>query len=103
MKTWDNGAKGKVIRETIDENFRILDTRITQLYQRYVKNFTSSDWKDYTITITEAEHKKINPIVNVFIKNGDSYSEVFGGYSIGTDNSIIIHSDITFDGRVVIE
>lgn len=101
MKTWNNGDKGSLVKEIIDGNFSILDARITQVNRVYVKEFTSSDWNSGIILIQYSEYVKQNPCIDLYRKNSNGYSIVFGGYEI-KDYGIELQSDMAYDGKVVI-
>lgn len=78
----------------------------------YVKEITESDWKkivlgqnDWTIVISQSEHKKRNPVVQLYIQVEDSpafYSIVSDGVFIDDDFNITLRTDIKFKGKVVI-
>ena len=57
MDKWINGASGKEVKTIIDNNFDILETRISQITARYVINFTTSEWVGGKIFI---DHSKYN-------------------------------------------
>ena len=101
MKTWSNGDKASVVKEIIDSNFSTLDTRITQVAKTYVREFTASDWSFGVILIQYSEYSKPNPCIELYIKNGDGYSVVLGGYEI-KNYGIELQSDIAYEGKVVI-
>lgn len=101
MKTWNNGDNGAVVKKVIDENFDVLEKRIDMLSFVYVKSFTTSDWVSGTITINHAEYNKLNPLVELYMKNGSEYCEVLGGYSV-VDSGVVLKSDMAYEGKVVI-
>lgn len=127
MDTWVNGAKGSDVKKVIDNNFDVLDKRATKINERMAeinnhmdeidrhmlnldpldRSFTASDWffdensKVYIISISSADYNKTNPCVEVYIKNEDSYSLVYGAYKI-VQNGVDLHSDIPYEGRVII-
>jgi len=101
LKTWVNGTKGSVVKKIIDENFSILEKGLSQTNGVYVKNFTASDWSSGTIFIKQSEYNKTTPIIELYIKNDNSYSMVLGGYRI-TNSGVELLSDINYEGRVVI-
>ena len=101
IKTWENGEKGGVVKKIIDENFKSLDSRMKQVEKIYVKEFTSSDWNSGIILIQYSEYVKQNPCIDLYRKNSNGYSTVFGGYEI-KDYGIELQSDMAYDGKVVI-
>lgn len=101
MDKWVNGDKGKTVKEIIDRNFEILETSVLQLKDRPVIHFYASDWVNGVIFINYSQYNKLNPCVDLYIKNGDGYSFVYGGYEI-KDNGIELQSDIAYEGKVVI-
>lgn len=103
-QTWDNGAKGSYVKKVIDDNFIELYNFMSESVkgnQSYVKIFTASDWRNGAIFIQNTEYEKLNPYVEVYIKNKEGYSAVIGGYIIN-DSGIELQSDIPYDGKVVI-
>ena len=127
MDSWANGAKGFEVKNIIDNNFATLDTRTIKIDNRiseidnriseidkhmektdfFDKNFVVSDWvlneslKLYVISIPYTDYNKTNPCVEVYIKDEDGYSLVYGGYKIVKDG-LELQSDIAYDGKVVI-
>ena len=127
MDKWENGAKGSEVKNIIDNNFTKLDER-TRVMNNHIgdmdkhmaeidkhmskldpldRSFAASDWsfdensKLYIISILYEDYDKANPCVEVYIKNEDSYSLVYGAYKI-VKYGIELHSDIPYEGRVVI-
>lgn len=98
---WENGARGKDVKAIIDSNFKNLNNQLNQLSNRYVRTFTSSDWKNGVISINYSEYLKQNPCVDLYIKSGAGYAFVYGGYEIKGD-VVELQSDIAYDGKVVI-
>lgn len=101
MNGWKNGASGGTVKKVIEENFLELEKRINQATSTYVINFTSAGWKDGVIKIDYSNYNKQNPNVELYIKLLSGYEPVLGGYLIKND-CIEIHSDIAYDGKVVI-
>lgn len=113
MESWANGAQGSNVKRVIDNNFDILDKRTTKINNDILNlsplgiNFVVSDWafvdnlKTYIISIPYADYNRENPCVEVYIKNEDGYSLVYGGYIIG-EHGINLQSDIPYEGKVVI-
>lgn len=102
MNTWNNGERGKVVRDIISKNFENLDARVNNLANGYVLYFSESDWLNGTIFIEHLRYnKRQNPIVDLYIKNGNSYSSVYDGYEVKEDG-IELQSDMKYAGKVVI-
>lgn len=101
MNSWNNGDSGKVVKAIIDDNFDILDKRITNAIDARVKSFTASEWNLGTIFIPYSEYQKDNPCIELYIKNDSKYSLVYGGYEIRNDG-IELQSDMAYAGKVVI-
>ena len=113
MDSWVNGAKGSEVKRVIDGNFDILDKRTKKINDDISKlspssvNFATSDWvfveniKTYIISIPYADYNRDNPCVEVYIKDEDDYSLVYGGYKI-KKNGIELQSDLVYEGKVVI-
>lgn len=101
MNTWVNGAKGSTVQKVIEDNFLELGERISQVAFVYATNFKVSDWRDGVISIDYSCYNKQNPSIYLYIKQGSKYEPVIGGYMI-TNEGIKIHSDIAYDGKVVI-
>lgn len=101
MKTWKNGEKAGVIKQIIDSNFNTLESRLARA--GYSKLFTSSDWIENEISIPYAQHLIQDPVVTVFVKEGDSYSTALGGVSIDQFHNVVLNSSISFNGKVVIK
>ena len=113
MDSWVNGAKGSEVKRVIDNNFDILDKRTTKVNDDILKliplgkDFVASDWvfaekfKTYTIAIPYSDYNRENPCVEIYIKNENGYSLVYGGYII-SESGIELQSDIPYEGKVVI-
>ena len=116
METWINGASGSDVKRIIDNNFDALDKRTRKMNEdilslnplnKKTREFTTSDWafaanlKTYTISIPYAYYNSENPCVEVYIKNGNNYSLVYDGYTI-SESGIVLQSDISYEGKVVI-
>ena len=101
MKTWNNGDSGKIVKEAIEYNFSNLDHRVSNLAGSYTHSFTQSGWSDNTIFIPYSEYMKDSPQVELYIKIGDDYTPVFGGYII-KEVGVELQTDKPYEGRVVI-
>ena len=98
---WQYGDSGETVKNIIDTNFANLNNQVNQLTNRWEREFKESEWENGVISIAYAEYKKINPCVDLYIKNGDRYSFVYGGYEVQADG-IELQSDIPYEGKVVI-
>ena len=101
INQWRYGDNGKTVKEIIDSNFANLNEQINQLTNRCEYHFNASDWVNGVINISYSQYKKVNPCVDLYIKNDDGYSFVYGGYKIKTDG-IELQSDMPYEGKVVI-
>lgn len=101
MNSWENGTKAGEVKRIIDQNFEELDERIIQIANAYIRHFLTSDWTNGKIFIGYSEYKKSNPCVDVYIRDNNGYSLVYGGYEV-KDNGIELQTDLPYEGRVVI-
>ena len=101
LKFWQNGSKGSEVKEIIETNFKNINAQLGQVASPYVQTFTVSDWKNGAIFIDYSAYSRQNPCIDLFVKNGNAYSFVYGGYEI-KNNGIELQSDIAYDGKVVI-
>lgn len=101
IKKWQYGDNGKTVKEIIDANFDNLNTQMSQLTNRWEREFKTEDWKDGVIRIAYSEYKKVNPCVDLYIKRDNALSFVYGGYEIN-GNYIELQSDMPYEGKVVI-
>lgn len=127
MDSWVNGEKGSKVKSVIDKNFDVLDKRTSNMNNNiqkinnniqeinkhmsnldpYNRSFISSEWvfneglNLYIISIPFAYYNKPFPHVEVYLKNEDGYSLVYGGYKI-CDDGINLLADIAYEGRVLI-
>lgn len=69
----------------------------------YSQAITETDWVNKEITIGFPTHLITNPIVQLFIKDGNSYSPVIGGVSIDNSFNITLSTDMPFNGKVVVK
>ena len=101
ISKWQYGDNGETVKNIIDTNFANLNKQVNQLNNRWVYIFTKSDWINGTIHLSYSQYQKLNPCIDLYIKNGDGYSFVYGGYEIKTDG-VELQSDIPYEGKVVI-
>ena len=101
INQWRYGDNGKSVKEIIDSNFENLNTQLNQISSRWEYEFKPSDWTDGVIRFYYSQYKKINPCVDLYIKTGDGYGLVYGGYIIKEDR-IELQSDIPYEGKVVV-
>lgn len=99
IKTWRNGAKGEVVKNIIDYNFNTLSTAL----KKYIQNIDANDWVDNSISIPFGRHGIENPIVQLLIKDNNSFAPVLGGVKIDSEYNVILSTDLPFDGRIVIK
>ena len=102
MKTWENGALGGTVQKIIEENFAELESAINRLSSVYTQTFKSSEWRDGSIFIDAFRYNKIDPSVELYIKQPVGYEPVIGGYKV-SNSGVELQSDIAFDGKVVIK
>ena len=98
---WQNGDTGKKVKEAIEASFNNINNQLNLLSRIAVFDFKVSDWNGGRIFIDYSIYSKQNPCVDVYIKNVNRYSPVYGGYEI-LSNSIELLSDMPYEGRVVI-
>lgn len=70
---------------------------------RYTANIMKYDWKDNIIYIAFSTHKVQNPIVQLYIQEGNGYSPVFGGVIVDDNFNITLTTDLPFAGKVVVK
>lgn len=68
----------------------------------YVKTISKSDWNNGEITIPKSTHGRTNPFVDLYVYNNGVYEDVVGGVRIDSEYNVILKSDLSFDGKVVI-
>lgn len=101
MNTWKNGARGSEVQKIIDQNFTDLENAIKAINTPYIKDFKAPEWNLGVISIPISKYNKPSPIVELYIKQGNDYSAVLGGYKV-TNYGVELLSDINYEGRVVI-
>lgn len=71
----------------------------------YIKIFSKKDWSAQNeISIPFHLHKRENPVVQLYLRQGSFYcSDVFGGVYIDDNYNITLSTDLPFDGKVVIK
>ena len=102
LNTWKNGERANVVKQIIDDNFSSLEDAIVQINNPYVMEFEISDWSDGIISIPYSLYKRADPIVGVYAKFNDYYTDVIGGFKI-TNSGVVLLSDIAYKGKVVIK
>lgn len=98
---WIFGDNGETVKNIIDSNFANINEQLNHLANRWEFCFKTSDWEDGKISIDYSQYKKINPCVDLYIKNDSGYSFVYGGYEIKA-NGIELQSDMPYEGKVVV-
>ena len=101
INKWNYGDNGETVKNIIDTNFENLNNQVDQLTNRWEYHFATSDWNNGVIYIAYSRYKKINPCVDLYIKNDTGYSFVYGGYEIKADG-IELQSDLAYEGKVVV-
>lgn len=69
----------------------------------FISEFKVSTWENNIISISFDDHGVSNPTVQVFILNNGNYEPVFGCAQIDSGMNIYLHSDLPFEGKVVIK
>ena len=101
----------------ISENTLVFDTEEKQWYiysnGSWIKTFTSdnvyvqtiavSDWLNNSIEISINQHKIKDPVVQVYMADGNSFTPIWGGIKIDSEYNVILTTDLPFDGKVVIK
>ena len=98
---WRNGDQGSVVKKAIETNFTNLNEQLAQVSKAYVFTFRKSDWSNGVIFISETAYSKQNPCVDLYLKDGDKYSVVYGGFVV-KDRGVELRSDMPYEGKVVI-
>lgn len=101
MLKWVNGASGQRVREIIEHNFDVLNTRLNE--RVFAKSFISSDWQNGVIKIDFYEHRISAPSPHVLMLYNGNYVDVQGGAYIDTKDNVYLQADIPYDGKVVIK
>lgn len=71
--------------------------------KEYHQTILEADWADNEIAIDFSTHLITNPIVQLFVKDGNSHSPVIGGVSVDNSFNIKLSTDIPFSGKVVVK
>lgn len=98
---WQNGDKGSKVKKIIETNFENINAQMSEISRISTYNFTLNSWNDGRIFIAQSLYSKETPCVDVYIKDENGYSLVYGGYKI-LNNGIELQSDIPYEGKVVI-
>lgn len=70
----------------------------------YTKDISKSDWINNGISILFDQHGVENPVVQLFMANGDSFVPVVGGVKkIDSKHNVTLSTDLPFNGKVVIK
>ena len=69
----------------------------------YKQRISVDDWVNNTITILFEEHCIKKPIVQLYIKDEETYVPTLGGIKIDSEYNVILSTDLPFDGKVVIK
>lgn len=87
---WYKYSGGSWIKTSVDDNI-------------YTQSISISDWTDNSISILFEHHGIKSPIVQLFMKNENSFIPVIGGTDVDSAHNIILTTDLPFDGKVVIK
>ena len=101
----------------LSENALVFDTDEEQWYKysngswektsvddnAHIQNISIDNWIDNSIKILFEQHGIENPVVQLFLKNGDSFISVLGGIEIDPTYNVTLSTDLPFDGKVVIK
>lgn len=97
-------SKGLRVYDTdLNKWFMYNGVKWVEWYQEYVKDILIGDWNNGKITIPYSVHLRENPIVQLYISNDNILSPVLGGVDIDADYNVILSTDLSFDGKVVIK
>lgn len=95
---------GLLIYDTTENSwYRYLSGVWEKCPTEYIRAINESDWTNNEITINFSTHLISNPVVQLFIKDGNNYSPVIGGISVDNDFNIVLSTDIPFEGKVVVK
>ena len=89
-KQWYRYSNGVWIKTSVDDGV-------------YTQDISEGDWESNTITISLNEHGIENPVVQLLMKNGNSFVSVLGGVEIDSGHNVTLSTDLPFDGKVVIK
>lgn len=87
---WYKYSEGTWIKTSVDDNI-------------YTQSISISDWIDNSIKVLFDHHGIKSPIVQLFMKNENSFIPVIGGVDVDSEHNIILTTDLPFDGKVVIK
>ena len=87
---WYKYSKGAWVKTSVDDSV-------------YTRDISIGDWENNNIQIPFNQHGIENPIVQLLMRNGNSFTDVFGGVVIDADYNINLSADIPFDGKVVVK
>ena len=101
----------------ISENTLVFDTDEKQWYAYsngswikssvggnvYEQTISVGDWVDNSIKISIERHRIKNPVVQLYVADGDLLIPVLGGVNIDADYNVTLSTDLPFAGKVVIK
>lgn len=87
---WYKYSKGSWKPTSVDDNV-------------HTQSISINDWTNNSIQIPFNQHGIENPIVQLFVKNGNSYISVLGGVEIDSAYNVTLSTDLPFDGKVVLK
>lgn len=104
LKKMRNHAGGKEIRDIINYNFNVISKALASNgCLKYTQDISVNDWINNSISIPFTKHGIEAPNVQLFVKDEDSFDVVIGGVKIDSEHNVTLSTDLSFDGRVVIE
>ena len=66
-------------------------------------DISTENWVDNSISISFEQHGFENPVIQLFMEDGDSFIHVLGGVEIDSEYNITLSTDLPFNGKVVIK
>lgn len=70
---------------------------------KYIRDIEISDWDNGIISIPFDIHAIPSPTVQLFMHNGIKYELTYGGVTISENDDVTLSSDLSFNGKVVIQ
>ena len=119
VRTLSTAERNLLSSDYLGENTLVFDTDEEQFYKytggiwvkasiggsgvAYTQDISINDWMNNSINILFEQHGIENPVVQLFMKSENSLIPVLGGVEIDSNNSVILSTDLPFDGKVVIK
>ena len=89
-KQWYTYSNRSWVKTSVDDNVHTQDISIV-------------DWRNNNISILFEQHGIENPVVQLLMKDGDSFIPVLGGVKIDSEYNVTLSTDLPFNGKVVIK